>query len=89
MPARLINGHANGFAPLTKFDLKELAELDRLPDYQLFLINDHSSPFAKAMEAGGMKGTKGAKRTPNEAVVVVFKPRTRSLTSPEMLVASA
>ena len=28
---------------------------------------------------GGMKGTKGAKRTPNEAVVVVFKPRPRAL----------
>ena len=52
-----------------KFDLKELAELDRLPDYQLFLVNDHASPTAKAMEAGGMKGTKGAKRTPNEAVL--------------------
>jgi len=25
-----------------------------------------------------MKATKGAKRTPNEAVVVVFKPRQRS-----------
>ncbi len=62
-----------------KFDLKELAELDRLPDYQLFLINDHSSPTAKAMVAGGMKGTRGAKRTPNEAVLVVFKPRARPL----------
>ena len=61
-----------------KFDLKELAELDRLPDYQLFLINDHSSPTAKAMEAAGMKGTRGAKRTPNEAVIVVFKPRNKT-----------
>ena len=61
-----------------KFDLKELAELDRLPDYQLFLINDHSSPTAKAMEAAGMKGTRGAKRTPNEAVIVVFKPRSKT-----------
>ena len=61
-----------------KFDLKELAELDRLPDYQLFLINDHSSPTAKAMEAAGMKGTRGAKRTPNEAVIVVFKPRSKA-----------
>lgn len=60
-----------------KFDLKELAELDRLPDYQLSLINDHASPVAKAMEAGGMKGVRGAKRTPNEAVIVVFKPRVR------------
>ena len=58
-----------------KFDLKELAELDRLPDYQMFLINDHSSPTAKAFQAIGMKGVKGAKRTPNEAVIVVFKPR--------------
>ena len=62
-----------------KFDLKGVAELDRLPDYQIFLINDHSSPTAKAMEAGGMKGTKGAKRTPNEAVLVVFKPRPPAL----------
>jgi len=69
-----------------KFDLKELAELDRLPDYQLFLVNDHSSPIAKAMEAGGMKGTKGAKRTPNEAVLVVFKPRLRSLQAQETVV---
>jgi plasmid replication initiation protein len=58
-----------------KFDLKELAELDRLPDYQMFLINDHTSPTAKAMQAAGMKGVKGAKRTPNEAVLVVFRPR--------------
>ena len=62
-----------------KFDLKELAELDRLPDYQMFLINDHSSPTAKALQAVGMKGVKGAKRTPNEAVLVVFKPRPRSV----------
>jgi plasmid replication initiation protein len=58
-----------------KFDLKELAELDRLPDYQMFLINDHSSLTAKALQSIGMKGVKGAKRTPNEAVIVVFKPR--------------
>jgi plasmid replication initiation protein len=58
-----------------KFDLKELAELDRLPDYQMFLVNDHSSPTAKALQSIGMKGVKGAKRTPNEAVIVVFKPR--------------
>ena len=64
-----------------KFDLKELAELDRLPDYQLFLINDHSSPTAKAMEAAGMRGTRGAKRTPNEAVIVVFKPRSKTTSS--------
>jgi plasmid replication initiation protein len=67
-----------------KFDLKELAELDRLPDYQMFLVNDHSSPTAKAMEASGMKGTRGAKRTPNEAVLVVFKPRVRSVPTPEI-----
>ena len=58
-----------------KFDLKELAELDRLPDYQMFLINDHSSPVAKSLQAAGMKGVKGGKRTPNEAVIVVFRPR--------------
>src|SRR5271170_485350 len=62
-----------------KFDLKEIAELDRLPDYQMFLVNDHSSPTAKALQAVGMKGVKGAKRTPNEAVLVVFKPRPRSV----------
>ena len=62
-----------------KFDLKELAELDRLPDYQMFLINDHSSPIAKSMQSVGMKGVKGAKRTPNEAVIVVFKPRILAL----------
>jgi plasmid replication initiation protein len=62
-----------------KFDLKELAELDRLPDYQMFLINDHTSPTAKAMQAAGMKGVKGAKRTPNEAVLVVFRPRQRAI----------
>jgi plasmid replication initiation protein len=72
-----------------KFDLKELAELDRLPDYQLFLVNDHSSPTAKALEAGGMKGTKGAKRTPNEAVIVVFKPRVRSLQAPDVIGSAA
>jgi plasmid replication initiation protein len=72
-----------------KFDLKELAELDRLPDYQLFLVNDHSSPIAKAMEAGGMKGTRGAKRTPNEAVIVVFKPRARAIPSPDAAVEAA
>jgi hypothetical protein len=37
-----------------KFDLKELAELDRLPDYQMFLVNDHSSPTTKALQAVGM-----------------------------------
>ena len=68
-----------------KFDLKELAERDRLPDYQLFLVNDHSSSTAKAMEAGGMKGAKGAKRTPNEAVIVVFKPRPRAAPCPELV----
>lgn len=62
-----------------KFDLKELAERDRLPDYQLSLINDHASAIATAMEAGGMKGAKGAKRTPNEAVLVVFRPRALAL----------
>ena len=60
-----------------KFDLKDLASLDRLPDYQMFLINDHSSPTAKAVAAAGMKPTRGAKRAPNEAVIVVFKPRPR------------
>ena len=62
-----------------KFDLKELAERNRLPDYQMFLINDHSSPTAKALQAAGMKGVKGVKRTPNEAVLVVFKPRALAL----------
>ena len=72
-----------------KFDLKQLAELDRLPDYQLFLINDHSSPVARAMEAGGMKGAKGAKRTPNEAVIVVFKPRAKMITDPNVVIEAA
>ena len=73
-----------------KFDLKELAELDRLPDYQMFLVNDHSSPMAKAMVAGGMKGVKGGtKRTPNEAVLVVFKPRVRALPSPDVEIEAA
>jgi len=67
-----------------KFDLKELAELDRLPDYQMFLVNDHSSPIAKAMQSMGMKTVKGAKRTPNEAVMVVFKPRGAAV--PEIVV---
>jgi plasmid replication initiation protein len=58
-----------------KFDLKAIAEVDRLPDYQMFLVNDHSSEVAKALQSLGMKGVKGAKRTPNEAVIVVFKPR--------------
>ncbi|MFL5281817.1 MAG: replication initiator protein A [Rhodopila sp.] len=62
-----------------KFDLKAIAEVDRLPDYQMFLINDHSSPTAKALQAIGMKGVKGAKRTPNEAVIVVFKPRAAAI----------
>jgi plasmid replication initiation protein len=64
-----------------KFDLKALAELDRLPDYQMFLINDHSSPVAKALQSIGMKGVRGAKRTPNEAVLVVFKPRMTTIDS--------
>ena len=64
-----------------KFDLKALAELDRLPDYQMFLINDHSSPVTKAMQSIGMKGARGAKRTPNEAVLVVFKPRMTTIDS--------
>jgi plasmid replication initiation protein len=73
-----------------KFDLKELAELDRLPDYQMFLVNDHSSPMAKAMVAGGMKGAKGGtKRTPNEAVLVVFKPRARALPSSDIEIEAA
>lgn len=67
-----------------KFDLKALAELDRLPDYQLFLVNDHSSPTAKAMKAAGMKGVRGATRTPNEAVIVVFKPRERPPSLPAL-----
>jgi len=29
-----------------------------------------------------MKGTKGAKRSPNQAVLVVFKPRTSALPLP-------
>jgi plasmid replication initiation protein len=66
-----------------KFDLKELAALDRLPDYQLFFINDHFSAFTKAMEAGGMRGTRGGKRAPNQAVIVVFKPRPTNLAGPE------
>lgn len=65
-----------------KFDLKKLAELDRLPDYQMFLINDHSSPISKSLESVGVKGTRGAKRTPNEAVIVVFRPRARPSQSP-------
>lgn len=39
-----------------KFDPKEIAEADRLSDYQLFLVNDHASPTAKALQAAGMKG---------------------------------
>jgi plasmid replication initiation protein len=70
-----------------KFDLKELAELDRLPDYQMFLVNDHSSPTAKALQSIGMKGVKGAKRTPNEAVIVVFKPR--GATIPDIVIEAA
>jgi plasmid replication initiation protein len=70
-----------------KFDLKELAELDRLPDYQMFLVNDHSSPTAKALQSMGMKGVKGAKRTPNEAVIVVFKPRGAAI--PDIVVDAA
>ena len=72
-----------------KFDLKELAELDRLPDYQMFLVNDHSSPTTKALEAIGIKGTRGAKRTPNEAVLVVFKPRARGLPFSDVTVEAA
>jgi len=72
-----------------KFDLKELAELDRLPDYQMFLVNDHSSPTTKALEAIGIKGTRGAKRTPNEAVLVVFKPRARSIPSSDVSIEAA
>jgi plasmid replication initiation protein len=72
-----------------KFDLKELAELDRLPDYQMFLVNDHASPTAQALMAIGIKGTRGAKRTPNEAVLVVFKPRVRPLPSSDIAVEAA
>jgi hypothetical protein len=45
----------------------------------MFLVNDHASPTTKALEAIGIKGTKGAKRTPNEAVLVVFRPRVRAV----------
>jgi plasmid replication initiation protein len=62
-----------------KFDLKALAELDRLPDYQMFLVNDHSSAVAKSLQSVGMKGVRSTKRTPNESVLVVFKPRGRPL----------
>lgn len=70
-----------------KFDLKELAGLDRLPDYQMFLVNDHSSPTAKALQSMGMKGVKGTKRTPNEAIIVVFKPRGAAI--PDIVVEAA
>jgi hypothetical protein len=53
----------------------------------MFLVNDHSSPTAKALQSMGMKGLKGAKRTPNEAVIVVFKPR--SATVPDIVVEAA
>jgi plasmid replication initiation protein len=62
-----------------KFQLRGIVRADRIPDYRMTLINDHSSPTAKAMEAAGMKGTKGVKRTPNEAVIVVFQPRQQAL----------
>ena len=62
-----------------KFDLKEIAEADRLPDYQLFLVNDHASPTARALQAAGMKGVRGMIRTPNEAVIILFRPRPREL----------
>ena len=62
-----------------KFDLKEIAEADRLPDYQLFLVNDHASPTTKALRAAGMKGVRGVTRTPNEAVIILFRPRPREL----------
>jgi hypothetical protein len=35
----------------------------------------------------GMKGVKGAKRTPNEAVIVVFKPRGAAI--PDIVVEAA
>ena len=69
-----------------KFDIKALAALDRLPDYEMLLINDHASPVAKALETAGIKGTKGAKRTPNEAVLVVVRPRARALGQPELVI---
>jgi plasmid replication initiation protein len=62
-----------------KFDLKEIAEADRLPDYRLFLVNDHASPTAKALQAAGMKGVRLVTRTPNEAVIIVFRPRPKEL----------
>jgi hypothetical protein len=58
-----------------------------VPDYQMFLVNDHSSPTTKALQAVGMKEVKGAKRTPNEAVIVVFKPRGPSV--PEITIEAA
>jgi plasmid replication initiation protein len=62
-----------------KFDLKEIAEAGRLPDYQLFLVNDHASPTTKALQAAGIKGVRGVTRTPNEAVIIVFRPRPKEL----------
>jgi hypothetical protein len=62
-----------------KFDLKEIAEANRLPDYQLFLVNDHASPTTKALQALGMKAVRGPARTPNEAVIIVFRPRPKEL----------
>ncbi len=69
-----------------KFDLKALAALDRLPDYEMLLINDHASPVAKGLETAGIKGTKGAKRTPNEAVLVVFRPRVPAMNLPDLAI---
>ena len=42
-----------------------------------------NTAYAKAMEAGGMRGTRGGKRAPNQAVIVVFKPRPTNLAGPE------
>ena len=58
-----------------KADLKRISGADRIPDYRLTLVNDHASPTAKAMEAAGMKGVRGAKRAPNQAIIVVFQPK--------------
>ena len=59
-----------------KFQLKTIITDDRIPDYKVTLVGDHASATNKMLVNNlGMKATKGVRRAPNEAVMVVFQPR--------------
>lgn len=58
-----------------KFELKAIIAADRIPDYRLTMLNDHASLLTQEL------GVKGAKRAPNEAIMIAVQPRVLSLES--------